>query len=72
MRTTGGCPRTGYNGVRAAHRNAWRLVEMANSSMAVFEVGCTHTRPPLFMRMCMYVCLHAHMHTRMVTCKWLS
>ena len=34
---TGNCPRTGYNGVRAAHRNAWTLIEMANTSMAVFE-----------------------------------
>ena len=34
---TGGCPRDGYNGVRASHRNAWGLIDTANTSMAVFE-----------------------------------
>ena len=24
---TGGCPRDGYNGVRASHRNAWSLID---------------------------------------------
>ena len=36
-RVTGGCPRDGYNGVRASHRNAWGLIDAANTSMAVFE-----------------------------------
>ena len=31
------CARDGYNGVRAAHRNAWRLVAHANVPMAVLE-----------------------------------
>ena len=31
------CDRNGFNGVRTAHRNAWQLIQMANTSMAVFE-----------------------------------
>ena len=32
-----GCQPTGNNGVRAAHRAAWRRISAANVSMAVFE-----------------------------------
>ena len=28
---TGGCPRDGYNGVRASHRNAWSLIDTVSA-----------------------------------------
>lgn len=31
------CTQTGNNGVRAAHRKAWQLIQITNRSMAVFE-----------------------------------
>ena len=36
-RVADGCQPTGNNGVRAAHRAAWRRISAANVSMAVFE-----------------------------------
>ena len=36
------CERNGNNGVRAAHRNAWRLIDATNTPMAVFK---THAVP---------------------------
>lgn len=37
QRTGRGCPLTGENGLRVAHRNAWKHIAMLQTPMAVFE-----------------------------------
>ena len=41
---TGGCPRDGYNGVRAAHRSAWGLIDTVNTLTSTY-LACYSYQP---------------------------